>query len=121
MFPREAWGTDQRPRRHLQHEATVDSDERLPREWTGSDRYNRVGQIGKGAFATVHKVTSKYDGRPYAAKELDKRRFMKDGVLDQKVDNEMKIMRSVAHVSRPSLEVSMDETTVRPTSERMLY
>ncbi|KAI7926409.1 CAMK/RAD53 protein kinase [Pyricularia oryzae] len=97
LFPREAWGTDQRPRRHLQHEATVDSDERLPREWTGSDRYNRVGQIGKGAFATVHKVTSKYDGRPYAAKELDKRRFMKDGVLDQKVDNEMKIMRSVAH------------------------
>ncbi|KAI5864960.1 hypothetical protein GGS23DRAFT_617883 [Durotheca rogersii] len=62
--------------------------QRLPREW-------RV--IGKGAFATVHKVTSKYDGSPYAAKELDKRRFMKNGVLDQKVENEMKIMQKVHH------------------------
>lgn len=97
LFPREPWGTNQIQRQALQHEATVESDERLPREWNGSDRYNRVGQIGKGAFATVIKVTSKYDGRPYAAKELDKRRFMKDGVLDQKVENEMKIMRSVAH------------------------
>jgi hypothetical protein len=32
-------------------------------------------------------------GAIYAAKELDKRRFMKNGILDQKVDNEMKIMR----------------------------
>lgn len=58
-----------------------------------------MGVIGKGAFATVHKVTSKYDGSPYAAKELDKRRFMKNGVLDQKVENEMKIMQKVHHVS----------------------
>ncbi|OAA56569.1 serine/threonine-protein kinase-like protein [Niveomyces insectorum RCEF 264] len=69
----------------------------LPREWNGSNSYNRVGQIGKGAFATVHKVTSKFDGRPYAAKELDKRRFIKDGVLDQKVENEMKIMQNIQH------------------------
>jgi len=55
--------------------------------------------IGKGAFATVHKVTSKYDGSPYAAKELDKRKFIKNGVLDQKVENEMKIMQRVQHVS----------------------
>ncbi|CAK7214342.1 Protein kinase protein rad53 [Sporothrix curviconia] len=69
----------------------------LPREWNGSQNYNRVGQIGKGAFATVHKVTSKFDGKPYAAKELDKRRFVKNGVLDQKVENEMRIMQKIQH------------------------
>lgn len=56
--------------------------------------------IGKGAFAVVYKVTDKYTGEPYAAKELDKRKFMKNGVLDQKVENEMKIMQRVSHVSR---------------------
>ncbi|KAJ9134010.1 Serine/threonine-protein kinase RAD53 [Pleurostoma richardsiae] len=71
--------------------------ERFPREWTGSEKYNRVGQIGKGAFATVYKVTSKFTGTPYAAKELDKRKFMKNGVLDQKVENEMTIMQNVQH------------------------
>ncbi|KAI8947146.1 Pkinase-domain-containing protein [Xylaria longipes] len=70
---------------------------RLPREWRGGEKYARVGVIGKGAFATVYQVTSKYDGSPYAAKELDKRKFMKNGVLDQKVENEMKIMQKVQH------------------------
>ncbi|KAK7426394.1 Protein kinase protein rad53 [Neonectria magnoliae] len=69
----------------------------LCREWTGSGKYNRTGTIGKGAFAVVHKVTSKYSGLPYAAKELEKRRFIKNGVLDQKVENEMKIMQRVEH------------------------
>ncbi|KAM0330020.1 hypothetical protein ACHAQA_004190 [Verticillium albo-atrum] len=76
---------------------TQENVDRFPREWRGSDKYNKVGQIGKGAFAVVHKVTSKFDGEPYAAKELEKRRFMKNGVLDQKVDNEMKIMQKVNH------------------------
>ncbi|OBS26494.1 hypothetical protein FPOA_00437 [Fusarium poae] len=67
------------------------------REWTGSKKYNRIGTIGKGAFAVVHRVTSKYDGLPYAAKEIEKRRFIKNGVLDQKVENEMKIMQRVEH------------------------
>ncbi|KAL7791003.1 hypothetical protein V8C37DRAFT_383167 [Trichoderma ceciliae] len=67
------------------------------REWDGSGKYNRIGMIGKGAFAVVYKVTSKYDGKPYAAKELEKRRFIKNGVLDQKVENEMKIMQKVHH------------------------
>jgi len=79
--------------------------DRLPKSWNGSDKYNRVREIGKGAFATVYKVTSKFDGLPYAAKELDKTKFMKNGVLDQKVENEMKIMSKVKHVSQPlSLE-----------------
>ncbi|KAI0387251.1 hypothetical protein F5Y04DRAFT_239763 [Hypomontagnella monticulosa] len=74
-----------------------ETHERLPREWRGGEKYARVGVIGKGAFATVHKVTAKYDGAPYAAKELDKRKFMKNGVLDQKVENEMRIMQKVHH------------------------
>lgn len=73
------------------------TSERLPKDWDGSGRYNVSGTIGKGAFATVHMATSKFDGCPYAAKELEKRRFMKNGVLDQKVENEMKIMQSVQH------------------------
>ncbi|KYK59978.1 Serine/threonine-protein kinase domain protein [Drechmeria coniospora] len=69
----------------------------IRREWTGSGKYNRIRTLGKGAFAVVYKVTSKYDGRPYAAKEIEKRRFIKNGVVDQKVENEMKIMRRVQH------------------------
>ncbi|TFB06185.1 Serine/threonine-protein kinase RAD53 [Trichoderma ghanense] len=67
------------------------------RQWTGSGKYNKIGMIGKGAFAVVYKVTSKYNGVPYAAKELEKRRFIKNGVLDQKVENEMRIMQKVDH------------------------
>ncbi|KAK5990574.1 Serine/threonine-protein kinase RAD53 [Cladobotryum mycophilum] len=69
----------------------------MRKEWTGSGKYNRIGMIGKGAFAVVYKVTSKYDGRPYAAKELEKRRFIKNGILDAKVENEMRIMKRVQH------------------------
>ncbi|KAK1541833.1 hypothetical protein CPAR01_05220, partial [Colletotrichum paranaense] len=76
---------------------TQDNVDRFPRDWDGSGRYNRVSQIGKGAFAVVYKVTSKFDGVPYAAKELEKRRFIKNGVLDQKVENEMRIMQKVQH------------------------
>jgi hypothetical protein len=77
----------------------------MPREFRGGERYNRVNQLGKGAFAIVYKVTDKYTGNPYAAKELDKRKFMKNGVLDQKVENEMRIMQRVSHVGalRPAL------------------
>ncbi|KAK7741466.1 Protein kinase protein rad53 [Diaporthe eres] len=83
----------------LPDDPTQEDMGRLPREWNGSNRYNRVGRIGKGAFATVYKVTAKFDGKPYAAKELDKRKFMKNGVLDQKVENEMRIMQRVKHAN----------------------
>lgn len=88
------------PRPELPTDLTQENVGRLTtREWTGSGKYNRVEKIGQGAFATVYKVTAKFDGRPYAAKEIDKRKFMKNGVLDQKVENEMKIMQRVKHVS----------------------
>ncbi|TVY88722.1 Serine/threonine-protein kinase [Lachnellula willkommii] len=67
------------------------------REWKGGNKYNRLAPLGKGAFAIVYKVTAKLDGTPFAAKELEKRRFMKNGVLDQKMDMEMRIMSKIQH------------------------
>lgn len=43
-------------------------------------------------------MTNRLTGQPLAAKELDKRKFMKNGVLDQKVENEMRIMQKIKHV-----------------------
>lgn len=67
--------------------------------WNGGPHYNITGQIGKGAFAIIYKLATKKDGMVFAAKELDKRRFMKNGILDLKVDNEVWIMRELRHVS----------------------
>lgn len=72
---------------------------RRHKQWKGGSKYNKLHVIGKGAFANVYKITDKFDGTPYAAKELEKRRFMKNGVLDQKVENEIKIMSRLKHVS----------------------
>lgn len=56
-----------------------------------------IGQLGKGAFATVYQLATKMEGKLLAAKELEKRRFMKNGQLDKKIDNEMKIMKDLRH------------------------
>ncbi|KAH3945787.1 hypothetical protein HBH64_060080 [Parastagonospora nodorum] len=66
-------------------------------KWDGGEKYNIVGVLGKGAFATVHQLATKMEGRLLAAKELEKRRFMKNGQLDKKIDNEMRIMESLRH------------------------
>ncbi|EHK42295.1 hypothetical protein TRIATDRAFT_29235 [Trichoderma atroviride IMI 206040] len=90
--------TPRRPERQpTEQRSPTKRKDNVRREWNGSGKYNRIGMIGKGAFAVVYKVTSKYDGMPYAAKEIEKRRFIKNGVLDQKVENEMKIMQRVKH------------------------
>lgn len=44
------------------------------KEWRRGVKYNKVSTIGKGAFVTVYKVLDKYNGIPYIAKELEKRR-----------------------------------------------
>lgn len=66
--------------------------------WNGGSVYNPIGMIGKGAFATVYKIARVNDGHVYACKELEKRRHMKNGVLDRKVHNEMSIMKDLKHV-----------------------
>ncbi|KAL2841910.1 kinase-like domain-containing protein [Aspergillus pseudoustus] len=65
--------------------------------WSGGPTYNVTGQIGKGAFAVVYKLATKQHGQVFACKELDKRRFMKNGILDQKVNNEIMIMKDLKH------------------------
>jgi serine/threonine protein kinase len=65
--------------------------------WDGGEEFNVVGLLGKGAFATVYRLATKLDGQYYAAKELEKKRFIKNGRLDQRLDNEMKIMKSIQH------------------------
>ncbi|TKA60973.1 hypothetical protein B0A55_12011 [Friedmanniomyces simplex] len=65
--------------------------------WSGGDKYNVIGLIGKGAFATVYQIATKNEGELFAAKELEKRKFMKNGVLDRKLDNEMQIMKAINH------------------------
>jgi serine/threonine protein kinase len=65
--------------------------------WNGGKQYNFTGLLGKGAFAMVYKVQTKNKGKVFAAKELDKRRFIKNGILDIKFDNELKIMKQLHH------------------------
>ncbi len=65
--------------------------------WNGGSDYNFTGNLGKGAFATVYRVQTKREGHLYAAKEIDKRRFIKNGILDIKFDNELKIMQNLKH------------------------
>ena len=82
--------------------------------WNGGTQYNITGQIGKGAFATIYKLATKKDGIVFAAKELDKRRFVKSGVLDTKFDTEMWIMRDLQHVRAqvpPRRQRETNETT----------
>ena len=80
-----------------QHHKVPLSMNRYGMHWAGGDRYNVVGQIGKGAFATVYQLATKSDGQLFAAKELEKRRFMKNGILDRKIDNELQIMKAISH------------------------
>lgn len=65
--------------------------------WNGGSMYNFTGLLGKGAFATVYRIQTKKEGDVYAAKELDKRRFIKNGVLDIKFDSELNIMKTLSH------------------------
>ena len=67
--------------------------------WNGGQTYNVVGHIGKGAFANVYRLGEKSTGRTVACKELEKRKFMKNGVLDIKINNELQIMKEIHHVS----------------------
>lgn len=64
----------------------------------GGTKYNMVETIGKGAFATVYKMTTKIDGEVYAAKEITRRQFLKSNATDRRFDSEMTIMQELRHV-----------------------
>ena len=65
--------------------------------WNGGDKYNVVSYIGKGAFAMVYKLSATKDGEVYACKQIEKRRFIKDGALNNKVHNEILVMKDLEH------------------------
>ncbi|KAI9720729.1 MAG: hypothetical protein M1828_005520 [Chrysothrix sp. TS-e1954] len=67
--------------------------------WDGGGQYKCVGLLGKGAFATVYHLATRRSGEYFAAKELERKRAMKDGVLDGRIHNEMKIMQGLTHES----------------------
>ena len=66
--------------------------------WNGGDKYNVVGYVDKGAFAMVYQLASKRDGEVYAVKQLEKRRFLKDGHLGRRGHNELDVMKTLRHV-----------------------
>ena len=66
--------------------------------WNGGEKYNVVSYVGKGAFALVFKLSAKKDGEVYACKQIEKRRFIKDGILNHKVHNEILVMKDLEHV-----------------------
>ena len=39
--------------------------------WDGGLKYNVIGSVGKGAFATVYKLATVAEGTVFAAKELE--------------------------------------------------
>ncbi|KAI9819613.1 MAG: hypothetical protein M1827_007063 [Pycnora praestabilis] len=65
--------------------------------WSGGPLYNVVGYLGKGAFANVFTLATKDKGEKFAAKELQKRSLMRNGIMDLKIDNEMRIMKRLKH------------------------
>ncbi|KAH7160482.1 hypothetical protein B0J13DRAFT_128129 [Dactylonectria estremocensis] len=66
------------------------------RPWNGSGKYFVKDRVGQGASTTVHKVTSRFDGQYYVAKEIDKWRFTKNGTLDRKF-YEAEVLKQLHH------------------------
>ncbi|KAL9597844.1 MAG: hypothetical protein Q9219_004865 [cf. Caloplaca sp. 3 TL-2023] len=68
-------------------------------QWNGRPIYEVTGYIGKGAFAGVYKLTRRADGVQFAVKEIMKTGLVKKGMVNQKVESELAIMKSLQHVS----------------------
>ena len=68
-------------------------------EWNGGEDYPVVGFLGQGACASVGTLAPKREGRLLAGKQIEKRKFVKNGVVDRKIKNEMHIMKDLEHVS----------------------
>ncbi|KAL8979291.1 MAG: hypothetical protein Q9205_005334 [Flavoplaca limonia] len=66
-------------------------------QWNGGDTYHVTALLGKGAFASVYKLTRRADGELFAAKEIRKTVFAQRGVLDRRVEQELNIMKQLEH------------------------
>lgn len=67
--------------------------------WNGGTKYNVVSLLGSGAMANVFKLSSKRDGEVFACKQLDKKRFLRSGIVGDKIYNELNIIKRLRHVS----------------------
>ncbi|KAL6720794.1 Protein kinase protein rad53 [Lecanora helva] len=65
--------------------------------WNGGEKYNVVGHIGAGSFATVCKLSSKRDGEVFACKQLQKARVLRDNLLSKKFNTELELMMAARH------------------------
>lgn len=75
--------------------------------WGGDDRYSVGSQIGKGAFATVHKAFERTSGEVVAVKIIAKRTFATQvGKENLGVKKEVEILERLNHVSCPSPRLS---------------
>ena len=79
--------------------------------WNGGEKYNIVGHIGAGAFATVYKISTVQQGEVYACKQIEKRRYVKDGQPGEKMHNEIKIMERLSHVSFVEMSIELQADT----------
>lgn len=79
--------------------------------WSGGAKYNVVGVIGSGAFANVYKLSAKRDGVVFAVKQLDKSRLARiggySGGLQDKIYNELNLIKGLRHVSASILQKEM--------------
>ncbi|KAL8751811.1 MAG: hypothetical protein Q9199_006172, partial [Rusavskia elegans] len=66
-------------------------------QWNGGDTYHVSALLGKGAFASVYRLTRRADGELFAAKEIRKTVFAQRGVLDRRVEQELNIMKQLEH------------------------
>ncbi|KAI9776576.1 MAG: hypothetical protein M1839_009480 [Geoglossum umbratile] len=64
--------------------------------WNGGEKYNILGEIGKGSFATVYKIATKSNGDVFAAKQLSKNGLAK-GATPGRVENEIDIIKEMNH------------------------
>ncbi|KAL8784919.1 MAG: hypothetical protein Q9213_003661 [Squamulea squamosa] len=69
----------------------------LGMQWNGGDTYYVSALLGKGAFASVYKLTRRADGELFAAKEIRKTVFAQRGVLDRRVEQELNIVKQLEH------------------------
>lgn len=84
-------------------------------DWSGGEKYNVVRFLGSGAFAQVFQLATKSDGDLFAVKQIEKRAFMKNGILDLKINNEMLIMKRLRHVrSSDSRPVDRADRSMQP-------
>ena len=80
--------------------------------WNGSPHYKVLEKIGSGTFASVYRVCTYLGGTVLAAKEIDIKKTLKNGVVGQAVNHELNIIKTLSHVSCHRLSLALELTFV---------